>query len=70
MSDESEECPNCSSYDVAEILYQEPTFLNIEEEKRGRIYIKGTYAKEDSPKWHCNSCGHNWGNVCQNRRKK
>jgi hypothetical protein len=55
-------CPSCGSTRVAEILYGE---LNVQALRpycdTGRIILRGCCFSHDSPQWHCQDCGREWG---------
>ena len=51
------ECPKCKSEKVLTMLYGE---LTPDADLNG-FYPAGCVVREDSPKWHCDKCGHEWG---------
>ncbi|HXU75211.1 MAG TPA: hypothetical protein VN794_01520, partial [Methylomirabilota bacterium] len=57
------ECPQCSSKQVAEILYGVTPYsesLRAELES-GRLCHGGSWDWEASLQWRCSSCKHEWG---------
>jgi rubredoxin len=62
VSKEHPKCPSCGADKTAIIIYGLPDYEAIHE-----IYSKDEYTvggcdfEEDSPKWFCNSCRHEWG---------
>lgn len=56
-------CPKCKSEKVVKIVYG--YIVNMEECKKeiedGIITLGGCCTSDDSPKWHCNSCNHEFG---------
>ena len=56
-------CPKCGSEDVAHILYGLPlydkTLKNALE--KGEIHLGGCCIDADSPAYHCNQCGEEFG---------
>ena len=57
-------CPECGQDDVAEILWGLPAFSEklSRDIDQGKIVLGGCCVSEDSPRWKCNSCSHEWGN--------
>ena len=58
-------CPNCKSKNVAKILYGEPASSEtlMKKVKEGKIYIGGCLIEMPAPKYHCNDCGKEWGEL-------
>ena len=58
-------CPECGGCSVAEIFYglPSPSFDWGKGVDSGEISLGGCCIDEDSPKWECNMCGHEWGLV-------
>lgn len=58
-------CPVCKSKSIAKFLYGMPIFSKklIKDELEGRIVIGGCCISNDSPKYRCNKCGHEWGRL-------
>lgn len=58
-----EPCPKCKSTNVARIIYGLlcPGPAMLEEFNKGTIIRGGCVIKRDSPKYHCNNCGCDWG---------
>lgn len=54
-------CPNCGSTDTVPIIYGLPAEEAFEEEREGKVVLGGCIIFENSPKWHCKSCGYEWG---------
>lgn len=60
-------CPQCSSHDVGKWVYglvdkklEDSTF--VAEIRKGKVHLGGCAITMDSPMYHCNACGSNWGN--------
>ena len=53
-------CPNCSSENVARIVFGYPGPEMMEESQRGKIVLGGCCVGEDDPQWHCNDCDQDW----------
>ncbi len=56
-------CPECSSGDVAEIVYE---YMHIDKRLQkelddGRISLGGCCIGPSDPRWRCNACLHSWG---------
>jgi hypothetical protein len=55
-------CPSCgSTEDMLPIVYGFPTHETMERAKQGRVILGGCVVSPDSPKWHCQRCGTEWG---------
>lgn len=56
-------CPKCGSKNIAEYLYGMPVWGKELEIKQmlGQIIIGGCCPEDGSPEFHCNSCGHDFG---------
>ncbi len=58
-------CLNCNSENVSEIFYGYPgdmeLYLKLVADKK--IHPGGCTINADSPKWHCNKCGDQWGQI-------
>ena len=56
-------CPACGAKDIARFLFGLPMFSPELEAKLAKreLVLGGCVISEDNPKWHCNVCGHNWG---------
>jgi len=61
MSKRRPHCPLCVSNKVVPIMYGMPSFEMWEESKLGKFELGGCCISEDSPKWHCQACGHEFG---------
>lgn len=60
---EKPNCPKCGSKNIAYIVYGEVCFdkeLN-EALDKGEIYLGGCIISKDSPAYHCNDCGNEYG---------
>lgn len=57
-------CPHCGSTNVAGILWGAPVFDDdlSHELDEGRIVLGGCCVTGSDPDWHCNDCGHEFGN--------
>jgi len=51
------ECPKCKSEKVLPMAYG----LFGPDNAPKDAYLPGCVIEEDSPKWHCDKCGHEWG---------
>lgn len=58
-------CPYCKSNNVAEILYGMPAFTKKLEKdlESKKIILGGCCISNDSPQYHCNDCGKEWGKL-------
>jgi DNA-directed RNA polymerase subunit RPC12/RpoP len=58
-------CPYCNSKNVGKILYGMPMFTKkLEKEMAsGKIKLGGCCIIDDSPLYHCNDCGKEWGKL-------
>jgi len=58
-------CPKCGSDSIAEILYGLPAYDEQMERdlEAGKIVLGGCCIFDDSPRWHCNKCEHEWGSI-------
>lgn len=54
-------CPNCGSSKVLELMYGYPTRELEEAAGRGEVELGGCCVGEDSPRWSCQECNHQWG---------
>jgi len=61
MSKRRPHCPLCVSNKVVPIMYGMPSVEMWEESKLGKFELGGCCISEDSPKWHCQACGHEFG---------
>lgn len=56
------DCPACKSAHIAQMLYG---FVDVSELasdlESGRVVLAGCSLSESSARWHCNTCGHEWG---------
>jgi tetratricopeptide (TPR) repeat protein len=64
---EERECPACGSAAVARILYGYPRFTDELNQRlaEGTVALGGCCIDKDSPDWHCNHCGYEWGDSRQ-----
>jgi len=53
-------CPDCSSDNVARIVYGYPDLKMMDDEQEGRIKLGGCCVTEDDPEWHCWMCERDW----------
>lgn len=53
-------CPDCSSDDVARIVYGYPDLKMMDDEQEARIKLGGCCVTEDDPEWHCWKCQRDW----------
>ena len=62
-------CPSCNSKNVARFLYgiQEFSGKLIKEKEEGKIILAGCHISDDSPKYHCNDCGKEWGKLFEKK---
>ena len=64
MSKKIPDCPKCNSKNIAEILWGLPNFIEIKDDlEAGKIFLGGCCVTDESSKWHCNDCKHEWGKV-------
>jgi rubredoxin len=56
-------CPKCGLKVVIEIIYGLPSFEGFELAEAGKVILGGCVISEDSPRWHCKKCGHEFDNV-------
>ena len=61
MSKKHPHCPQCQSKKVVPILYGMPTMEAVEESEAGKLFIGGCCIGDESPKWHCQDCEHEFG---------
>lgn len=54
-------CPQCQSHKVISIMYGMPTMEAFEEAEEGKLIIGGCCIDQDSPSYHCQACGHEFG---------
>lgn len=54
-------CPQCRAEKVIPIKYGEPSPKLVQDAENGKAWIGGCCATEDSPKWHCPTCGAEFG---------
>lgn len=56
------ECPSCKSAHVAAIVYGFVDVSGLASElESGRVVLGGCDLSDSSPRWQCNTCGHEWG---------
>lgn len=56
-------CPACGSAKVVVIVYGLPLPKAFEMEEKGLVKLGGCCIDDDSPRWHCNDCQHDWGKM-------
>lgn len=61
MSKRRPHCPLCVSNNVVPIRYGMPPFEMWEESKKGKFVLGGCCISDESAKWHCQACGHEFG---------
>ena len=56
-------CPSCNSKNAAEYLYGMPFFDEKLQKQidEGKVILAGCIINDNSPKYHCNDCGKDWG---------
>lgn len=59
-------CPRCQSNDVGKWVYglvdnnmEDSSFVS--EIRKGKVHLGGCAVSSDSPMYHCNVCGSDWG---------
>jgi hypothetical protein len=59
-------CPKCSSHNVGRWVYglvdkklEDSAF--VAKIRKGKVHLGGCAVSSDSPMYHCNSCGSDWG---------
>ena len=71
MMDQSEHkpgpCPKCGSTSIAEVEYglMEPSHELSESLRKKEIVLGGCVIEDNSPRWHCNSCEHQYGVISE-----
>ena len=65
-------CPKCRKNTVADICWGYPLFDEQMEKEldEGKIVLGGCCVTPEDPKWHCTSCGHEWGGRTRNKSPK
>lgn len=61
MSKRRPYCPQCVSNKIVPIIYGMPTEYAWEKSKQGKLLIGGCCVSDESPKWYCQACGHEFG---------
>ncbi len=61
MSKNKQSCPKCQSKNVIPIMYGDPTLETLEKSAAGKLAIGGCCVNDQSPKWHCQDCEHEFG---------
>ena len=61
MSKRRPHCPLCVSNKVVPIMYGMLPVEMWEESKKGKFVLGGCVISNESPKWHCQACGHEFG---------
>jgi predicted RNA-binding Zn-ribbon protein involved in translation (DUF1610 family) len=58
---ESSKCPECGSSKALPILYGMPSAEAGKAAQEGKIILGGCSIEIGAPTWHCDQCGHEWG---------
>jgi len=61
--DEGQACVQCGSHEAIPIVYGLPGPELLEQAEAGEVILGGCVVAEDSPIFHCNECGHEWGRL-------
>jgi hypothetical protein len=61
MSKRRPRCPQCLSNEILRVMYGMPTEKAWEESQQGKFMIGGCCVSDESPKWHCPACKHEFG---------
>lgn len=54
-------CPKCLSKTIVPIMYGLPTEKAFLESQQGKLVLGGCCISDESPKWHCKACEHEFG---------
>ncbi len=54
-------CPNCLNKSAVPIMYGMLAVEAFEDVDTGKIVLGGCCVSDQSPKWHCMNCGHEFG---------
>jgi rubredoxin len=57
----NKKCPVCGSRNAQEVVYGYPDMDLVEQADRGEVVLGGCCIEDDSPRWQCRDCGHEWG---------
>lgn len=60
MNESPQQCPDCGSTRILEILYGLPTLEAFERSERGELMLGGCCIYPDSPDFFCKACHHEW----------
>ena len=58
-----EKCPKCESPKVLFISYGYPSAEGLKAAQEGKTVLGGCVIKDGAPIWHCDQCGHRWGEL-------
>ena len=64
-------CPMCKSKDVSRFIYglrAANDSATLDDERKQKIIRGGCVLSSKSPKYICNSCSYEWGNVFQSKK--
>jgi hypothetical protein len=54
-------CPKCQSKKIVPIQYGEPTMATLDKSAAGKLVLGGCCVTEESTKWYCMDCEHEFG---------
>jgi hypothetical protein len=66
-SEQPEFCPSCGARSVVRIAYGHPAVETEEAARRGVVVLGGCILAENSAKWHCFGCSHEWGKLLDDK---
>jgi len=58
-------CPKCNAEDIATIIYGKPLLSRkiLAGFESGRLISGGCLVRSTAPRWHCNQCGADFGQL-------
>ena len=61
MSSKRTPCPKCQSKKILPIQYGEPSMATLDNSEAGKLVLGGCCVTEESTKWYCVDCEHEFG---------
>ena len=61
MSSKRTPCPKCQSKKIVPIQYGEPSMETLDKSEAGKLVLGGCCVTEESTKWYCVDCEHEFG---------
>jgi hypothetical protein len=61
MSSKRTPCPKCQSKKIVPIQYGKPTMATLDKSEAGKLVLGGCCVNEESAKWYCLDCEHEFG---------